>query len=184
MAVGELLGAGTDEVNVLALFEDEARGLDGVAEALDAGYAAGPHSATVHKQGVKLDAAIGGEEAATSGVKSGIVFEDSDGCFDGVKGRAATGKDALASFKGGAHPRFMGGHRVIGDCPGATVNEQGWGVQDRGGHRDMVVQLAEGAPEPNWEILPPPGKLSNGRGRELGLSSCKQRESRHRQSCM
>ncbi len=40
-AGGEGFGAGADEVDVGAFVEDEAGGLDGVAEAFDAGYAAG-----------------------------------------------------------------------------------------------------------------------------------------------
>jgi hypothetical protein len=35
MGLGELLGARSDEVDVGAVFEDEAGGLDGIAEALD-----------------------------------------------------------------------------------------------------------------------------------------------------
>ena len=100
--VGELLGAGADEVDVGAFFEDQAGGLNGIAEALDAGYAAGLHAAAVHEQGVELDAAGGGEEAAAAGVEGGIVFEDGDGGFDGVEGGTAAGKNGVAGFKSAA----------------------------------------------------------------------------------
>ena len=49
---GEALGSGADEVDVGGFFEDEAGGLDGVAEALDAGYAAGAEVGSVHHEGV------------------------------------------------------------------------------------------------------------------------------------
>jgi len=71
---GEAFRAFTDEVDVGRLLEDEAGGLDGIAEALDAGDAAGFHAAAVHEEGVELDAAVGGEEAAAAGVEGGVVF--------------------------------------------------------------------------------------------------------------
>jgi hypothetical protein len=60
VGVGKLLSASADEVYVGTVFEDEASGLDGVAEALDTGYAARSQVATVHEQGVKLNVAAGG----------------------------------------------------------------------------------------------------------------------------
>ena len=131
---GELLGAGADEVDVLAFLENQAGGLDWVAEALDAGYAAGFHAAAVHEQGVELDAAVGGEEAAAASVEGGIVFEDGDSGLDGVDGGAAEGEDGVASFKGGADAGFVGGRGVGGDGPGAAVNKESWIVGGWGGH--------------------------------------------------
>ena len=58
VGVGKVLGAGTYQVNVRALFEDEPGCLDGVAEALDAGHAASLHAAAVHEEGVELDAPV------------------------------------------------------------------------------------------------------------------------------
>ena len=49
VGVGELLRAGADEIDVRALFKDEAGGLDGIAEAFDTGHAAGFHAAAVHE---------------------------------------------------------------------------------------------------------------------------------------
>ena len=99
VGAGELLGAFADEVDVRGFFEDEAGGLDGVAEALDAGDAAGFHAAAVHEECVELDAAVGGEEAAAAGVEGGVVFEDGDGGFDGIEGRAAAREDTIAGFE-------------------------------------------------------------------------------------
>jgi hypothetical protein len=109
VGVGKLLRAGADEVDVRALFEDEAGGLDGVAEAFDTGHAASLHAAAVHEEGVELDAAVGGEKAAAAGVEGGVVFEDGDGCFDGIEGRAAAREDGIAGFKGVADTGFVGG---------------------------------------------------------------------------
>ena len=100
MAGGELLCAFCDEVDVRGLLEDEAGGLDGVAEALDTGDAAGFHAVAVHEEGVELDAAVGGEEAAATGVEGGVVFKDGDGGFNGVEGGTAAGEDAVAGFEG------------------------------------------------------------------------------------
>jgi hypothetical protein len=89
---GELLGAIADEVDMVALFEDQAGGLNGIAQALDAGYASGLHAAAVHEERVKLDAAVGGEKAAAAGVEGGVVFEDGDGGFNGIEGGCAARK--------------------------------------------------------------------------------------------
>jgi hypothetical protein len=87
-AVGcsELLGAFTNKVDVWRFLKNEAGGLYGVAQAFDAGDATGFHAATVHEECVELDAAVGGEKAATAGVEGGVVFEDGDGGLDGVDG--------------------------------------------------------------------------------------------------
>jgi hypothetical protein len=86
---GELLGAIADEVDVGALLKDQAGGLDGVAEMLDAGHTASLHAASVHEQGVHLDAAIGGKETAAAGIEGGIVFKDGDSGFNGIDGGTA-----------------------------------------------------------------------------------------------
>ncbi len=88
---GEALGTGADEVDVGRFFEDEACGLNGVAEAFDAGDAAGAEVGTVHEEGVELDAAVAGEEGAAAGVEGVVVFHDGDGGLDGVDGGAAAG---------------------------------------------------------------------------------------------
>ena len=99
MRGGELLSAWADEVDVGALLEDEAGGLNGVAEMLDAGYAASLHAATIHEKGIELDAAVGGEEAAAAGIEGGVVFKDGNGGFDGVEGRTAEGQDFIAGLE-------------------------------------------------------------------------------------
>ena len=123
VGLGELLGADADEVDMGAFFEDQAGGLDRVAEALDAGYATGFHAAAVHEQGVKLDAAVGGEEAAAAGVEGGVVFEDGDGGFYGVGGGAAFFEDGVAGREGLGYAALVVFGHLRGDGPCAAVDD-------------------------------------------------------------
>jgi len=50
VGLGKLLGASADKIDVLAVFEDQAGGMNGIAEAFDAGHAASLHAATVHEE--------------------------------------------------------------------------------------------------------------------------------------
>ena len=121
---GETLRSGADEVDVGALVEDEAGGLDGVLEALDAGDAAGAEVFAVHQQGVELDAAVAGEEGAAAGVEGVVVFHDGDGGFDGVDGGAAALERGPAGGEGVGDAALVGGDGVVGHGPGAAVDEE------------------------------------------------------------
>lgn len=125
VSVGELLGAFADEVDVGAFFEDETCSVDRVAETLDTGNAACFHASAVHEEGVELNAAVGGEEAATAGVEGGIVFKNGDGGFHGVDGAAAAGEDFVTELKGAADTGLVGGRCVGGYSPRSAVNEEG-----------------------------------------------------------
>jgi len=142
VGVGEVLCTRADEVDVRTFFEDQAGGLNGVAKALDAGYAASLHASAVHEEGVELDAAIRGEKAATSGIEGGIVFEDGDGGFDGVEGGCAAREKCVAVFKGAADAGFVSGSGVGGDGPCATVNDECGRVGGRG-HRVIVEHFSQ-----------------------------------------
>ena len=150
VGVGELLSAGADEVDVGAFFQHQPRGLDGVAKALDTGHTAGLHAAAVHQQGIELNAAIGGEETAAAGIEGGVVFEDSDGGFDGVEGRAAASEDPVAGLQRVAYACLVGSCRVGRDGPGASVDEQNGSVCGRGRHRTIVEHCAAPLPIPSW----------------------------------
>jgi len=145
VGVGKLLGAGADEVNVGALFKDQARGLYGVAEMLDTGDGSSLHAPAIHEKRVELNAAVGGEKAAATGVKSGVVFEDSDGGLDGIEGGSATREDGVTGFKGEANAGLVGCRIGGGDGPGATVDEEGRNVRGWGGHGIMVEHFALGS---------------------------------------
>ncbi len=98
--------------------------MDGIAEALDTGDAAGFHAPAVHEERVELDAAVGGEEAAAAGIEGGIVFEDGDCGFDSVDGCAAAREDFVTDFEGVTHTGFMSGCGVGGDGPSSAMDEK------------------------------------------------------------
>lgn len=158
---GKVLGSGTDEIDMLAFFEDETRGLDGIAEPLDACNAAGSHASSVHEQGVQLHTAIGGEEGAAAGIECGVVFENGDGGFDSVERRAGTSEDGVTRIESSANACFVSRLSVSRDGPGSAVDDEGGDVVARGSHRDMVVQLGEAripfreALVPFWKVVNP-----------------------------
>ena len=126
MLSGEAFGAGAYEVDVGGFFEDEAGGLDGVAEALDAGYAAGAEVGAVHEEGVELDATIAGEEGASAGIEGVVVFHDRDGGFYGIDGGATAGERGPPGCEGGGYAAFVCGYGVVGHGPGSAVDEENW----------------------------------------------------------
>jgi hypothetical protein len=144
VSLGKLLGAVTDKVDMVALFEDQAGGLNGITKALDAGYASSLHAAAVHEESIKLYAAVGGEKAAAACVEGRVIFEDSDGGFNGIEGGCTARKKGVAGFKSLADTVQVVGSGVGGNGPCATVNDKSWGVESRGGHRVMVEHLATG----------------------------------------
>ncbi len=129
--LGERFGAEADKVNVGALVEDEPSGLDGIAEALHAGHAAGAQGGAVHQERVELHAAIAGEEAAASGVEGGIVFEDGDGSLDRIERAAAAFEDLPAFLERIEDALLVGFELVGGDVPRAAVNEKNRGSSHR-----------------------------------------------------
>jgi hypothetical protein len=101
----------------------------------------------VHDEGVELDAAVAGEEAATSGVEGGVVFEFGDGGFDSVDGRGSALEERIASLEGVKDSLLVGLEHVVGDGPGSAVDEKNgaawhtYRVQGEGGR----VQSSSGA---------------------------------------
>lgn len=86
VGVSKSLGAFADKINMRAAFENQASSLNGIAEPLDAGDAAGLHATAIHEERIELDMAVRGKKAATTGVKGGVIFEDGDGGFHCVEG--------------------------------------------------------------------------------------------------
>jgi len=144
VGLGKLFGSGSNEIDVLAVFENEAGGLNGVAKVLDASHAASFHAATVHKEGVELDAAVGGKKTASAGVEGGVIFENGDGSFNRINGRSAAGKNGIAGFKRVANTGLVGRSCVGGNGPRASVNEQSGNVVGWRGHRNIVEHLTRG----------------------------------------
>jgi hypothetical protein len=106
-----------------AFIEDQAGGLDGVAEVFDARYAAGAEGISVHEQGIELDATLAGQEAAAASVEGGIVFEDGDGGFYGVGGGAAFFEDGVAGREGLSYAALVVFGHLWRDGPGAAVDD-------------------------------------------------------------
>ena len=149
VGVGKLLGSGSDEVDVRTFFKDEAGGLNGIAQALDAGHAAGLHAASVHEKSVELDATVGGEKAAATGVESGIVFEDGHGGFYSVEGGAGALEDGEAGFEGVLDAAQVGGVVGWGDGPGTAMDEE------NGAERDFMShpgRIDDGRAFPKWVV--------------------------------
>ena len=140
--LGELLGTVADEVDVGALFEDKPRGLNGVAEMLNTGNAASLHATPIHEKRIQLHTAIGGKEAAATGIEGGIVFKDGDRGFNSIEGGSSAGEKGVAGFKGIANAGFVSGCGVGGNGPCAAVNEKSGNVRGGDRHRDMVAQLS------------------------------------------
>jgi len=124
VALGEGFGTCSYEVDVRAFVEDEAGGLDGVAEVFDAGYAAGAEGGSVHQKGVELNAAFAGEETAASGVEGGVVFEDSYGGFHGVGRGAAFFEDLIAGGESLGYSALVVFGHFCWDGPGTAVDEE------------------------------------------------------------
>ena len=122
---GEALGSGAHEVDVRAFVEDEAGSADGVTEAFDAGDAAGAKIGAVHEEGVELDAAIAGEEAAATGVEGVVIFHDDDGGFDSGDGGATGLEDSVSGGEGVGDTVLVGGDRVVGHGPCSAMDDEG-----------------------------------------------------------
>lgn len=137
---GKFFSALGDEVDVVALVEDEASGLDGVADALNTGDAAGAESSAVHEQGVELNTAVASEEAPAAGVEGGIVFHRSDSGFDRVDGGRTAFEQAPAFLEGVEDTLFVSFELVGGDIPGAAVDEEDW----RTSHKKGIVAGGKG----------------------------------------
>ena len=165
VAGGEGLGAGSYEVDVRTLIEDEAGGLDGIADVLDTGYAAGAEGGAIHEQGVELNAAVGGKEAAATGVEGGIVLKDGDGGFYGVGGAASPVEDGVAGLKGATDTTQVVFGHIGRDSPGSTVyEERGFGAGEHLGRTKGKTFIVPGrkagfrsGTEPNWGANPKRG---------------------------
>lgn len=86
----------------------------------------------IHDDGVAFDATIEGEMRSVTGVEDWIVFQDDDGGFNGIEGVAAGFENAPASMKGAKAASFAGINGIVGDVPGAAVNDEGGSHERRG----------------------------------------------------
>ena len=135
---GELFRSGCNEVNVRAAFQNQPSGLNGISNALDTGNAPGFHTASIHEQGIKLDAAIGGKKAAATGVEGGVVFKNRHSRFHGIECGAVLRKETVAGFKRMAHASLVSSLGVLGYGPCTSVNKKRGNVRGNR-HSNMVV---------------------------------------------
>ncbi len=148
MGLGELLSARANEVDMRALVQNQARGLDGVAQALHAGDASGAEGCAVHDECVELHSSVAGEKAAASGVEGGIVFHGSDGGLDSIQSGAAAFEDAPAFLERVKHALFVRIEQIGGDVPGATVDKQDRGTIHSGKGDCTVSEMRLGVASP------------------------------------
>lgn len=144
MGCCEFFRPGAYEVHVRTLFENNPRGFDWIAKALDAGHTTGFHPHAIHEQRIKLDAAIGCEKAAVARVEGGIVFKRCDSGFDRIKGRSTPREDGITGGESVADAGFVGGLVSIRNSPGAAMHEQDRRMLGAGCHLPMVVHFEAG----------------------------------------
>ena len=119
---GKLLGTGANQHHVLAGFEHLARQANGVADALDRRYGAGPEARAIHDDGVELDVAFAVQVRTDAGIECGVVLQHHDGRFDGVERGAAALEDFPSGFECAAAPIAAVLNGFVGDVPGTTVD--------------------------------------------------------------
>ncbi len=78
----------------------------------------------VHDEGIELHFAVAIEKAAAPGVESLVIFHDDDSFFDRIERRAAALKHPPTRSHGIAHAIEMGFDHVVGNGPGAAMNNQ------------------------------------------------------------
>ena len=79
-----------------AVFQDFAREPNRIANVLKRGDGTGAKCSAVHDDGVAFDAPIEIQVRTVARVEDGIVFQNDDGCFDGVECGAARLEDLPA----------------------------------------------------------------------------------------
>jgi hypothetical protein len=115
-----------DQHHVRAVFQDSARELNGILDAVQIRRRSGAQRGAVHYDGVTFDVAVQIEVRAVAGVEDGIVFEHHNGGFDGVERRAASRKDGPARRKSAMAAGFASVNGFVRNVPRAAVNNQRW----------------------------------------------------------
>jgi hypothetical protein len=109
------------------LLKDQTRCVDRIAQPFDAGHATSTHGSAhsaIHEQCIELDFAIPREEGAAARVKGLVVFEDGDSGLYRIDRGGATLEQRVAGKKSTANAKGVGFDCVIGDGPGAAMNEK------------------------------------------------------------
>lgn len=120
------LGAFGDQHHVRAFFKNGAGQADRILDAVQTSDGTGAKSGRVHDDRIAFDLTVEIEMRAIAGVKDRIVLKNDDGGFDGVEGVAPSGENGPAGLQCAVAPNLAGFDGVIGDVPGATVNDERW----------------------------------------------------------
>ena len=123
---GETLGAIRDQHHVRTLFENFARELNGILDALQRCRRAGTERLAVHDNGVALHMAIQIEMRPIPGVKNWIVLENHDGGFDRVQRQAAAGEQSPAGPESALAAGLASFHGFVRNIPRAAMHDQSW----------------------------------------------------------
>jgi hypothetical protein len=121
---GEVFGAFGDEHHVGTLFENGARGANRILDPAQAGDGTCAKRGGVHNDGVAFDVAIEREMRAVAGVEGGIIFENDDSGFNGVEGVAAVLENGPAGVESAEAACSAGVNGIVGNVPGAAMNNQ------------------------------------------------------------
>src|SRR5262249_48650920 len=122
--LSELFGTLTDEIHMGTFVEHQPRCANGIAQALDTGYATGAHGAAVHEECIELHTAIAGKEAATSSMECIVIFEDGNCGFNRIDSRRAFAEQSITSGQSIGHAALVRVDHVIGNSPGAAVDQE------------------------------------------------------------
>jgi hypothetical protein len=89
----------------------------------DAAHSSGAQRGPIHYESVELNPAVAIQKAAASGIEGLIIFHFDYRFFDRVEGRAVALENCPSSFKGFAYALAMGFEQIIGNSPGATMDD-------------------------------------------------------------
>src|SRR6266403_4142234 len=123
MLGSESLRAFCDKINVRAFAKNFTGSANRIRDTLNASHAPGAQSSAIHNEGIELDLAVAIQKAAAPGVESLVVFHNGYGIFDRVERRSTAFEDTPSGSSCVADPVAVSVHHVIGDGPGATVDD-------------------------------------------------------------
>ena len=121
----EFFCARADQHHVLAFFINTAGQTNGIQDAFDGGNRAGFQRGAIHQDGVELYTAVAIQVRTDTRVERGIIFERDNGGFDGVNRAAVRAQNFPADLERAADSFAAIIHCLLGDVPGAAVNDQG-----------------------------------------------------------
>jgi len=149
---GKVLRVAANEVDMRTLFEDETRGVDGIAQPLDAGHTARAHGAgdaAIHQQCIELDFAVAREKGAAACIERLVVFEHGDGGLDCIDSSGAALQQRVTGEQRTADAEGVSIDGVIRDGPRAAMNEKDRLI----GHANSSSYMGDSevlSPRGNW----------------------------------